>query len=131
MSTDDLGWWDTWSPNMAYTLGFAFADGVVAFTKTGNMRNRLVLPQSDRSILDEAGTAVFYKGNIKPMFAANDLGSDRLNRWREDFPATYRDGATIPAVARRQALCREYGWAVNEFAVERPLQVSFFDSIGS
>jgi protein gp37 len=81
------------------------------------------------NLADEAGTAVFYKGNIKPMFQANDLGSDRLNRWREDFPTRYRDGSPIQAVARRQEQCREYGWTLNlnELAEERPLQVSFFD----
>lgn len=78
------------------------------------------------NLADEAGTAVFYKGNIKPMFQANDLGSDRLNRWREDFPTRYRDGSTIQAVARRQEQCREYGWTLNTLVEERPLQPSFF-----
>lgn len=62
------------------------------------------------AILDATGTPVFYKGNIRPLFKANDLGTAEFNRWREDFPASYRDGATIPAVARRQENCRRYGW---------------------
>lgn len=83
------------------------------------------------NLADEAGTAVFYKGNIKPMFEANDLGNERLNRWREDFPVRYSDGSPIPAVNRRQEQCREYGWTLNgyyvDYALEQPVQVSFFD----
>jgi protein gp37 len=61
-------------------------------------------------VLDATATPVFFKGNIKPLFADNDLGSAELNRWREDFPATYRDGRPIPAVLRRQTLCVRHGW---------------------
>jgi hypothetical protein len=39
------------------------------------------------------------------LFDREDLGNDRLNRWREDFPLAYRDGKPIPAVARRQRQC--------------------------
>lgn len=59
---------------------------------------------------DAMKTPVFFKGNIRGLFEANDFGSDRLNRWREDFPATYRDGSEIPAVKRRQAECEKHGW---------------------
>jgi len=61
-------------------------------------------------VLDRTGTPVFYKGNISPMFAANDLGNAELNRWREDFPHRYRDGTPIPAVAQRQRECEARGW---------------------
>jgi protein gp37 len=62
-------------------------------------------------VLDATGTPMFFKGNLGGLFEANDLGSDRLNRWREDFPLTYRDGTQIPAVARRQEQCERHGWA--------------------
>ena len=63
--------------------------------------------------MDAFGVAVFYKGNIKPMFEVHDLGSSELNRWREDFPGSYRDGTEIAAVARRQELCQRYGWVTS------------------
>ncbi len=84
-------------------------------------------------LCDAAGTAVFFKGNIKPMFDAHDLGSARLNRWREDFPI----GANGPsaAVIQRQEIAHEKGWALNTFLlnwernhapVGKPIQGSFF-----
>jgi hypothetical protein len=36
-----IEWWQTWSPELAYVLGFAFADGGV-----GKNRNSLTLSQS-------------------------------------------------------------------------------------
>lgn len=63
-------------------------------------------------LMDATKTPVFFKGNLKPTFA-NDLGSQALNRWREDFPATYRNGDPIPAVARRQEECEKHGWTLN------------------
>ena len=38
------------------------------------------------------------------------FGTAALNRWREDFPTTYRDGSPIPAVAERQKRCTARGW---------------------
>src|SRR5206468_525002 len=61
-------------------------------------------------VMDATGTPVFYKGNIKDLFKSSDLGSEERNRWREDFPVSYRDGRPIPAVVRRQVLCERYGW---------------------
>jgi protein gp37 len=61
--------------------------------------------------MDATATQVFFKGNIRPLFDAHDLGGSELNRWREDFPAGYRDGRPILAVVRRQARCAQYGWA--------------------
>lgn len=61
-------------------------------------------------VLDSTGTPVFYKGNLGGLFDANNMGNDRLNRWREDFPLIYRDGSHIPAVARRQRQCEQHGW---------------------
>ena len=61
-------------------------------------------------VLDATKTPVFYKGNIQPLFAGNDLGSVEMNRWREDFPATDHDGRPIPAVVRRRDLCVRHGW---------------------
>lgn len=61
-------------------------------------------------IMDATGTPVFFKGNIKPLFNANNLGSEELNRWREDFPVSDRDGRPIPAVVRRQEMCVQHGW---------------------
>jgi len=62
------------------------------------------------NVLDATSTPVFFKGNLGGLFEANDLGNDRLNRWREDFPLTYRDGTPIPAVLRRQQQCDVHGW---------------------
>jgi len=64
-------------------------------------------------LMDDTKTPVFYKGNIKPLFQAHDLGSPILNRWREDFPRTDRQGHPIPAVEHRQAQCREHGWTLS------------------
>lgn len=64
-------------------------------------------------VLDPTETPVFYKGNIRPMFASNDLGSPELNRWREDFPTINHDGSEIVAVSERQRRCRQYGWSEN------------------
>ena len=61
-------------------------------------------------ILDATRTPVFYKGNLRPLFRASDLGTAALNRWREDFPIAYRDGSPIRAVAERQKWCGERGW---------------------
>lgn len=61
-------------------------------------------------VLDARATPVFFKGNLRPLFRANDLGTTALNRWREDFPTVYRDGSPIPAVAERQKRCGERGW---------------------
>jgi protein gp37 len=59
--------------------------------------------------MDATATPVFYKGNIKPLFKSNNLGSPALNRWREDFPALCH-GLPIPAVERRQRECQTHGW---------------------
>lgn len=64
-------------------------------------------------VVDSTGTPVFYKGNIKPLFKAHDFGTLELNRWREDFPTAYSDGAEIPAVTRRQKECRRLGWTIS------------------
>jgi hypothetical protein len=61
-------------------------------------------------VMDCTQTPVFYKGNIHGLFEHNDLGTEELNRWREDFPGTYRDGTPIPAVLRRDRMCEIHGW---------------------
>jgi hypothetical protein len=61
-------------------------------------------------VLDATRTPVFYKGNVRGLFAAHDLGGAELNRWREDFPAAYRDGTPIPAVARRARQSEVHCW---------------------
>lgn len=61
-------------------------------------------------IMDATKTPVFFKGNIATLFEDNDLGSEELNRWREDFPQTYRNGTPIPAVVRRDRNCLIHGW---------------------
>jgi hypothetical protein len=76
-------------------------------------------------VLDATATPVFYKGNIGPLFSGKgwehsmtmighgtnaNIKRERLSRWREDFPQTYRDGAPIPAVVRRQQMCEAHGW---------------------
>jgi protein gp37 len=66
------------------------------------------------NLMDATKTPIFYKGNLRPTFAGDGLGTVELNRWREDFPTAYRDGTPIPAVARRQQKCEEHGWARNE-----------------
>jgi hypothetical protein len=70
-------------------------------------------PEHIRKLLlvtDATRTPVFYKGNIREMFERNDLGTEELTRWREDFPGAYRDGTPIPAVARREQMCQTHGW---------------------
>lgn len=62
------------------------------------------------ALFDRTGTPVFFKGNIAPLMNTQPFGDAELDRWREDFPACYRDGSRIPAVERRQERCREYGW---------------------
>ena len=62
------------------------------------------------TVMDASETPVFYKGNIRPLFEAQDFRSADLNRWREDFPIKYRDGTVIPAVIARQRNCEIYGW---------------------
>ncbi len=64
-------------------------------------------------LMDATNTPVFFKGNIQATFQNNNLGSAELNRWREDFPRTYRNGETIPAVDSRQENCRKYGWTLS------------------
>lgn len=61
-------------------------------------------------LFDASGTAVFFKGNLRPLLRAHLLGP-----WREDFPAAGRDGHPIPAVVRRQWRCLEFGWRPSEF----------------
>ena len=61
-------------------------------------------------LMDATSTPVFFKGNIEATFLENDFGTDALNRWREDFPTTYRDGTVIKAVQQRQIDCDKYGW---------------------
>src|ERR1700755_1200201 len=61
-------------------------------------------------VMDSARTPGCYKGNLEPLFEQHDFGDADLNRWREDFPATYRDGTEIPAVAERQRRCEQHGW---------------------
>lgn len=76
--------------------------------------------------LDAQGVAVFYKGNIKPLFEVYDFGTPDKNRWREEFPVRGPAGDfdPAPAVVRRQRLARRYGWTLNprlpETAEARP-----------
>lgn len=71
-------------------------------------------------VLDGQGTAVFYKGNIKPLFETYDFGTAAKNRWREDFPVRPARGADgpAPAVVRRERLALRYGWTRNVFMPE-------------
>lgn len=62
-------------------------------------------------LFDRSGTAVFFKGNLRPLIEGGTLG-----RWREDFPVLGRDGEPIAAVARREARAREFGWTTNAYA---------------
>jgi protein gp37 len=66
-------------------------------------------------VLDARGAAVFYKGNIKPLFETWDFGTPGKNRWREDFPtrAVADVPGPAPAVVRRQRLALRYGWTPN------------------
>ncbi len=75
-------------------------------------------------VLDGTATPTYYKGNLRPLFKAHDLGSDELNRWREDFPVAYRSGAAIPATLEREREARRRGWARNTFFPERLLDAT-------
>ncbi len=68
-------------------------------------------------VMDTTGTPVFYKGNLRGLFDCNDLGSEELNRWREDIPGCYPDGTPIPAVMRRERMCDAYGWTRSRFSL--------------
>jgi protein gp37 len=74
--------------------------------KAEYIRNLLV-------VMDETSTPVFFKGNMRPLFKQIDFGCPELNRWREDFPMMYRDNRPIPAVVKRQELCKMYGWTLS------------------
>lgn len=74
-------------------------------------------------VMDATETPVFYKGNIRAMFE-HDLGTAALNRWREDFPLADRDGRPIPAVVRRQTLCRRHGWTLATPMMTRPVSAT-------
>jgi protein gp37 len=63
-------------------------------------------------LMDATETPVFFKGNIRETFQANNMGTKELNRWREDFPMVC-DGVPIPAVESRQENCRKYGWPLS------------------
>jgi protein gp37 len=67
-------------------------------------------------LMDQTRTPVFFKGNLGPLMAPKPFHSERLDRWREDFPARYRDGSAIPAIDRRHERCRLYGWPLSEHA---------------
>ena len=73
-------------------------------------------------VLDRRGTAVFFKGNIRPTFENWDFGSGALNRWREDFPVRATGDGTdpAPAVARRQRMAALHGWTLNTFMPVEP-----------
>jgi protein gp37 len=62
------------------------------------------------TIMNRTKTPVFFKGNIRPLFEQHNFGTPELNRWREDFPTTYRNGEPIRAVDERQKACEEHGW---------------------
>ena len=107
MSAEPVSWDLTTVLNESHPLDWiiigAASDGRRYFQPDAEHVRRLL------KVMDATGTPVFYKGNIRPTFKT-DLGSPALNRWREDFPLVYRDGRPIPAVVRRQRLCREMGW---------------------
>lgn len=73
-------------------------------------------------VLDSQGVAVFYKGNIRPLFETYDFGTAAKNRWREDFPVRPVGDVPgpAPAVARRQRLALRYGWTPNALLSAEP-----------
>lgn len=70
------------------------------------------VPEPEKRLVKDLGTAAFFKGNIRPLIEAHP----ELRGWREDFPREDRTGAPIPAVDRRQARCREFGWTLSSTA---------------
>ncbi len=66
-------------------------------------------------IFDASGTAVFFKGNVRPLIESEP----QLGKWREDFPATTWPGVPIPAVIRRQKRCARFGWMPSTFGAGR------------
>lgn len=108
MSAEPVSWDLTQGIDVTHPLDWV----VIGAASSGN---QYFQPDPDHirkllEVLDATDTPVFYKGNIQALFEANDLGSDELNRWREDFPWTHRDGKPIPAVVRRDQQCIEHGW---------------------
>lgn len=106
MSLEPVSW------DMAYLFDGHQLDWVVIGAASSGQRKYQPAYESIKKLLrvfDATNTPVFYKGNIAALIDAHpDLG-----RWREDFPVTYRDGRLIPAVLRRQAQARQYGWTLN------------------
>ena len=97
-----------------------FLDWIVIGAASNGPRYYQPDPEHVRKLLlvmDATNPPVFYKGNIAELFKKDDLGSDELNRWREDFPQTYRDGRPIPALVRRQQNCEKYGWTKSRFSL--------------
>lgn len=108
MSAEPVSWDLTSAITTAHPL-----DWIVIGAASSGPRYFQPDPEHIRNLLDTLDftrTPVFFKGNLGGLFEAHDLGEPRLNRWREDFPLTYRDGKPIPAVARRQRQCAKHGW---------------------
>jgi hypothetical protein len=57
LSSSDLTFWDEWSPNMAFVLGYAFADGCVS-------PRSLTMVSVDRDLLEKIAECVRFTGNI-------------------------------------------------------------------
>ena len=105
MSLEPLSW------DMAYLFKDHPLDWVVIGAASNGPKYFQPDPAHVANLLPAfASTPVFYKGNIKACIEGNGLG-----RWREDFPAFYRDGSPIAAVQQRQDNAIEYGWARNAY----------------
>ncbi|MCP4427416.1 MAG: DUF5131 family protein [Chloroflexi bacterium] len=106
MSLEPLSW------DMAHLFVNHPLDWVVIGAATNGRKKYQPNPEHVARLLevfDATGTAVFFKGNIRPLFDENPW----LGRWREDFPTHYRDGSAIPAVMRREDEAAAHGWALN------------------
>ncbi len=124
MSAEPVSWDLTEVINETHPL-----DWVVIGAASNGRRYYQPDPEHIRKLLlvmDATRTPVFYKGNIRPLFEDNDLGTDDLNRWREDFPQTNRDGMPIPAVQRRDEMCQMHGWTRSRFRLPAVESVSPF-----
>jgi hypothetical protein len=77
-----IEWWQTWSQDLAYVLGFAFADGAVA-----RGRNSLVLSQAKPQILE----------SIQKVIPSSRLSySEGAKVWRLAFYATGLNRILLP-----------------------------------
>jgi len=67
MSITFHDYFDTWTPEMAYILGFTFADGCVAKMRSDGEVNTLIFVQNDEKLLTKIKAAMGVPHSVRPM----------------------------------------------------------------